>query len=213
MREVRKVLTEGVCWKFLSLLFQRPTDATVEAANTLLEELPPDLKTEAAKCVDLLRVADVRASHHSVLGSACRISPCESTYHGPGEEGLREKGTILGDIAGFYKAFEFDPSKEILEAPDHVAVELAFMSYVKLKEAYALTIGSEGAYRVCRDAGEKFLSEHLLVWIHEFIDCMSEESTHEFYKKAAHLLQLFLEKGTLVETFPSGAKGDHSVAS
>lgn len=96
------------------------------------------MRDEAEALCSMLTDPQIEAVYHRLLGSGGTVSPYESEYYPAGQEGMREKGVVLGDVAAFYKAFAFEHSKELLEVPDHIAVELGFMSYLKLKETYAL---------------------------------------------------------------------------
>jgi TorA maturation chaperone TorD len=193
MNDVRELLEVGATWRFMSLLFRCPNDAPASSIRTLASELPSQWRPKANEIGSASGSPQLEAAYHGLLGSGGPVSPYESDYQGPGKEGLREKGAILGDVAGFYKAFAFDHSKEMLETPDHIAVELAFMSYIKLKEAYACMDGDHEAYRICLDAEEKFLTEHLTDWVPLFLDRLTQYSTHEFYTMSAALLPEFLQ--------------------
>ncbi len=193
MNDAKELLEVGATWRFLSLLFRCPSDAPALSIRTLAWELPPQWRPKAREIGSASGCPRLEAAYHGLLGSAGPVSPYESDYQGPGREGLREKGAILGDVAGFYKAFAFDHSKEMLETPDHIAVELAFMSYLKLKEAYACMDGDHEAYRTCLEAEDKFLNEHLTEWIPLFLDRLAQYSTHEFYSMTAALLLEFVE--------------------
>jgi hypothetical protein len=71
----------------------------------------------------------------------------------------RDPAQILSELSTYYKAFAYDPASE--NPPDHIAVEAGFIGYMKLKEAYARSIGNgEGEGRTLR-ATEKFLQTHL----------------------------------------------------
>ena len=189
-----ELLAIGATWRFLSLLFRCPSDAPISSITELESELPPEWRAKAHEIVSARECPQLEATYHSVLGSGGPVSPYESDYQGEGSEGLRDKGAVLGDVAGFYKAFAFDHQKEMLETHDHISVELAFMSYLKLKEAYASMDGDHEAYRICAEAEEKFLDEHLTEWIPMFLDSLAQRSDHEFYSLASALLLEFLEK-------------------
>ena len=45
--------------------------------------------------------------------------------------------------------------------PDHVAVEVGFVAYLRLKEAYALTTGDQELAAMTRRAAARFVTEHL----------------------------------------------------
>ncbi|MBI5115622.1 molecular chaperone TorD family protein [Candidatus Poribacteria bacterium] len=192
MTRISEVLAAGASWRFLSLLFRCPNSALVAAIKTLQEEIAPELRSEAHALVELLEDSNLEASYHVLLGSGGVISPYESDYQSVGEEGVRERGVILGDVAGFYRAFGFDPSKEMPEAPDHVSLEIAFVSHLKLKEAFALMQLENEPYQVCVAAEKKFLEEHLLTWLPQFLERIHEQDAHPFYKKAADIIKGYL---------------------
>jgi nitrate reductase assembly molybdenum cofactor insertion protein NarJ len=76
------------------------------------------------------------------------------------------------DIAGYYRAFGVEPSREQPERPDHLAVELEFMVWLIEKTWYALDDDYRGDVMdnvtVCREAQRSFLAEHLTWWTPAF---------------------------------------------
>jgi TorA maturation chaperone TorD len=200
MTDVKELLEAGATWRFMSLLFRCPSDAPASSIRTLASELPSEWRPKAREIGSASGCSRLEAAYHGLLGSGGPVSPYESDYQGPGREGLREKGAILGDVAGFYKAFAFDHSQELLETPDHIAVELAFMSYLKIKEAYACMDGDHEAFRICLKAEEDFLNEHLIDWVPLFLDRLVQHSAHDFYSMTAALLPEFLETSLVGKT-------------
>jgi len=74
----------------------------------------------------------------------------------------------LADVAGFYRAFGVTPSRDQPERVDHIALELEFMAWLLTKEQHALARGGDQAEEhaeVCRDAQQKFFTEHLAWWV------------------------------------------------
>ena len=57
----------------------------------------------------------------------------------------------MGDIAGFYKAFGVELSKDIHERLDHLSVEFEFMHFLAYKESYSR----------CHDGAEKLKSSSM----------------------------------------------------
>jgi len=112
----------------------------------------------------------------------------------------------LADIAGFYHAFGLEPSRTNPERADHIALELEFMSWLILKEEHARDSGSDDRThaQICRDAQQRFLSDHLLWWTPAFAfamrqktDRISEESElssppESFYGATTQLLAAFM---------------------
>jgi len=189
MSGMKELLEAGANWKFLSLLFRRPSHEVALAAQGLLEEVEPALRADACAVATLLADSCSEAAYHAVLGSGGHVSPYESDYQ---NDGVRDKGVIIADVAAFYRAFGFETSKEMRDVPDHVAIELAFVSYLKLKQAFALMDENYGAVEICREAEEKFLSEHVLTWLRRFLERVREHAANDFYEKAARMAERFL---------------------
>lgn len=188
---LKPFLTMAANWQFFSLLFQYPDSKVIHRTNSLCQEILPSLQPKANKIASILS-PEQAAVYHVLIGSAGSISPYESDYQIPGQEGIHDKGAILGDVAAFYKAFRFEYATDFQEVPDHVAVELAFLGYIKLKEAYALAIENQEDYQICSDAEKKFLNDHLLPWLPQFLEGILNQSQDTFYQKSASLLQNFI---------------------
>lgn len=75
----------------------------------------------------------------------------------------------LADLAAFYQAFGLELRPEADERPDHLSVELEFMSVLAAQEATALTdpVNRSGLV-ICQNAQCKFLREHLGRWTPAF---------------------------------------------
>ncbi len=93
------------------------------------------------------------------------------------------QGPILADIAGFYRAFGLEIA--VNERPDHLALELEFMSVLTYKEALALENKLFEQAQICRDAQKKFLEAHLGRWGGIVADTLARASRLEFYKTLA----------------------------
>ena len=66
------------------------------------------------------------------------------------------------------------------------------MSYLALKEAYALESGENEHLEVCRDAERKFLQDHLGRWVKIFAEILLRSTANSFYVQVGKLLQLFV---------------------
>lgn len=95
--------------------------------------------------------------------------PYETQYaHG----GVFRKTQELADIAGFYRAFGLEAAAGD-RRPDHLPVELEFVSLLLLKEALALRRGEREKAAISRSARGKFLGDHLGRWLPSFAAAMS----------------------------------------
>jgi TorA maturation chaperone TorD len=101
------------------------------------------------------------------------------------------QGPTLADIAGFYRAFGLELAVD--ERPDHLALELEFMSFLAYKEALALQNNLLEQAEICRDAQKKFLEAHLGCWVKLFAETLLRESQLEFYTTLATELKEFIE--------------------
>ncbi|HET7745866.1 MAG TPA: molecular chaperone TorD family protein, partial [Vicinamibacteria bacterium] len=66
---------------------------------------------------------------------------------------------LLAELRGVYTAFGFSPRTE--EAPDHVSVEVAFLSFLKVKEAAARFDGHEALAREAARTAAAFARAHV----------------------------------------------------
>ena len=151
-QDVKEQLGAAAEWRLLSLLFSRPREGWYREVSSLAEEVGVEGLREAARAAQ----GATEGAYHALLGPGGRASAREAASAGFGD-----LGRILADLAARYDAFGFTPRQE--EADDHLAVECDFVSYLHLKEAYALSGGNPGAAEVTREARALFLSEHAAV--------------------------------------------------
>jgi putative dimethyl sulfoxide reductase chaperone len=103
-----------------------------------------------------------------------------------------DRGSVLGDVCAFYDAFGLKTiSKQ--GTPDSMKMELAFMSYMALKEAYTIENSETENFEIVMDAQKKFLQDHLGRWGFIFSFKLQESTFTEYYKTIAMLLEFFLD--------------------
>lgn len=98
----------------------------------------------------------------------------------------RDKGLIVSDICGFYRAFGLEPDATSGEKADHLVSELEFIALLLIMLAHA---PDDDARRVTRDALRSFLEEHLGEWLRYFTGRLEECSALAMYGDAAALLR------------------------
>lgn len=134
-----------------------------------------------------LEEAYVRCFGHTI---SKECPPYEAEY---GQAHIFQQTQALADIAGFYRAFGLDLAPSLKDRLDHIAVELEFMQFLCLKEAYAqANRHSEDRLAMCREVQRKFLGEHLGGWAVEFGRRLEQKSTGGFYRDMGKLLAEFL---------------------
>jgi len=101
----------------------------------------------------------------------------------------------LADVAGFYRGFGLDIASSQPDRPDHIALELEFMSLLLTKERLALTSDSpfaEEHAEICRNAQRKFFGEHLAWWAPSFASGLWRKAGDGLYAEVARVLAAFL---------------------
>ena len=99
---------------------------------------------------------------------------------------------VIAAIAGMYSTFGVRVADTAGERPDHIAVELDFMSFLAAKEAYASDCNQTANARLCRRAQVHFLNTHLARWGSLFAGNLAEATTAPFYRSTCELLDRFL---------------------
>jgi DMSO reductase family type II enzyme chaperone len=136
-------------------------------------------------------LAHLQSEHRRVFGHI-ESSPCPPYETRYGTHHLFQQTQQLADIAGFYRAFGLTLSREAHERPDHLAIELEFLHFLSFKTAYALQHHGPEQADLCRDAEQKFLSDHLLQWAPSFARRLEETAGGGWYGQLAGLLSAFL---------------------
>ncbi len=128
--------------------------------------------------------------------------PIPGKYVPPYESCFRERisanpsgyGEILGaasmKVKAFYTTNGFEPTTANTP-PDHIGIELLFMSKMCEREAEAIIDKREGDYGNIRKQELKFLSEHLYAWIPHFAQELGKVKNIEFYTNLAELTKMF----------------------
>ncbi|MBI4850246.1 MAG: molecular chaperone TorD family protein [Acidobacteria bacterium] len=180
----KEFLVEATEWRLISLLFECPKDDWKKKVKMLAKEvLDPDLK-DAAKfaCKEA-----TEGLYHSILGPGGPAPAREISYSG----GWTQPGYLMSELDSYYQAFSYQPvTKETL---DHISVETGFISYLRLKEAYALECGAIEQVEITSQSAKTFINEHLTVIAQPLAEIMEnlEVSYLEYAAKA-----LFKRVGT-----------------
>ena len=189
-QEVVTWLELATRYRFFSLYFRLPT----EAVNAELAALSAEVSTELRELAEMRRqltLEECAQEFHRVLGAG-GIPACASSYD---DNALAGRGPMLADISGFYQAFAYRPEPPPAEVPDHLAVELDFLSYLAVKIAFALHEGCQQEAGIARQACERFLTEHLRDWTQRF-HVQLERSSSPIYLQGAMQLCKLLSKRT-----------------
>lgn len=112
------------------------------------------------------------------LGTDFHPSPYESLYNFSPEDKPGIGGKAARKAQAFYEAAGLTLDEEMNLVPDHLSVELLFMSYLIENDR----------------SGEQrdFMEGHLMPWVPAFCDEIRKHASTVFYKEAADLLKEFI---------------------
>jgi TorA maturation chaperone TorD len=120
----------------------------------------------------------------------------------------RVMGDSTMDVIRFYEDAGLAGSKDSRELPDHIAVELEFMSYLMYKEIEALEKSDSVTALEMVSKQEQFLNRFLGQWILPFCEKIKESTDNGFYAALADCASSFVKNsnpGHIRETL--GAEG------
>ncbi len=191
-------------YAFLALALSYPDERHPDSLGERYDPLPDGMAilgdASTGEAVEALRPAMVALSAASLADGHTRCfghamskdcPPYEAEY---GQAHIFQKTHTLADVAGFYRAFGLDLAADSHERVDHVSVELEFMHFLCLKEAYALANGHPAEQlALCREAQREFLCEHVCRWAFGFARRLCARAGDTVYQDVGRLLATFLE--------------------
>ena len=191
------VMAQADVLLLLASLFRQPSEETAERLRFAVEQQDDLLinagsRNRVAWCRHLATVASqlahpglsrVSASHNWLFDGPTYCPINETGYI------RRDKGAILADIAGFYRAFGFEPKPGAGEKADHLVSELEFVAMLLVMMGNALEQDRKEDAETCLEALRKFASDHLGEWLMSFCDQLEETADLAFYHSAGQLLR------------------------
>ena len=176
--DVHRLLTDAQAWHLLGRLLERPREgwhARVWALAEGLEKRHGEIH-EAAALASMATEGRYLAS----FGPSGVVSPREVAHCG-----VRDPGQLLADLETRYAAFAYVPASE--DPIDHVAVEADFVSYLRLKEAFARSAGDVERAAIAAEAADAFIADHLREMGAPIADRL-EEAAEPYLARAARAL-------------------------
>lgn len=150
---VRTLLSEAAEWRMLGLMFEYPTQEWRANVAAVMDALAaPELRAIGEAAVS--QATD--GLHFALFGPAGTVPVREVTYQG----GV-QLGYLMAELTAYYDAFGYSPRVE--EAFDHLAIELGFVSYLKMKQAGAIMAGETERAALTGEAALEFVKSHLAV--------------------------------------------------
>jgi len=190
----------GDCYRFLSACFCQP-EKNVFQEEKLLQNLTKSLHNicpEAALFSASMEESILEYGNEELLVEYSRlfIGPFGVVAPPYGSVYLDGERRVMGDstmkVIGMYRNQGLSGSADVRELPDHVAVELEFMSYLVFEEIKAMEKSDLRAAVEAVEKQERFSGEFLRRWIPPFCERIKENSENGFYTALAQCASTFI---------------------
>ncbi|MER3422611.1 MAG: hypothetical protein C4293_04635 [Nitrospiraceae bacterium] len=160
----------------------------LSAISQYLDQIERWVSSECANW----QLADLQAEHRRVFSNVITLDcpPYETLF---GNDHVFGQAHTMGDIAGFYKAFGVELSRDIHERMDHLSVELEFMHFLAYKESYARCHDGAEKTQIVVDAQKKFLKEHIGRWVPLFSRMLAKKADTGFFRYMADFTSDWIE--------------------
>ncbi len=148
-------------------------------------------KLVSAECVNW-QIGDLQTEHRRVFTNVITLDcpPYETLF---GNDHVFAQSHVMGDIAGFYKAFGVELSKDVHERLDHLSVELEFMHFLTYKESYSRCHDGMDKTDIVVDAQKKFIRNHIGRWVPLFCRMLSKKSDTGLFKLIADSMSEWMD--------------------
>jgi nitrate reductase assembly molybdenum cofactor insertion protein NarJ len=151
LRSVTELLAEAAQWRLLGLLFACPHGNWHEQVAALADEVSDDKLRIAARAA--LGEA-TQGAYYTAFGPGGPGAPREVTYR---QSALT--GDYLAELLAYYNAFAYRMPRD--EPPDHIATEIDFVAYLRLKQGFSVARNDETQIAVTAEAAQRFIQDHL----------------------------------------------------
>jgi len=189
-----EALTRGNCFKLLAACFYEPEKDLFVEENLCqnLQDLLDGWASGAAKAASDMRraLSDTEQKQLSISHAELFIGPFELIAPPYGSVYLEKNRQIMGDTTiGVLKSYqEAGLSVDEKEPPDHIAIELEFMSFLSLRQAEAR---AEGRDTEAEDylGRQKDFYHNYLPWVPSFCEAIRKGTKSHFYQSLADCLE------------------------
>ncbi len=188
------------CYRFLSACFCEPQKNLFREEN-LLDHLTMNLRETCLEAAPFSIAMEENIHKYSdedlvVEYAKLFMGPFEIKAPPYGSLYLDGERRVMGDstmeVIRFYEDAGLSGSKDCKDIPDHIAVELEFMSYLIFKETEALDKSDFATALEMVKKQEGFLEGYLRRWIVPFCEKIKESTDNGFYAALADCASLFV---------------------
>lgn len=166
-------------------------DRAVQKIALMKKQFDQIEKLVSAECVNW-QIGDLQTEHRRVFTNVITLDcpPYETLF---GNDHVFAQSHVMGDIAGFYKAFGVELSKDVHERLDHLSVELEFMHFLTYKESYSRCHDGIDKTEIVVDAQKKFVKNHIGRWVPLFCRMLAKKSDTGLFKLIADCMSEWMD--------------------
>lgn len=202
--DIKKNLTDEMirsdCYRLLAACFYYPKKEVFIQEN-LFKNLTESFKKICPFAVKFSEDMEKAISHYSdedllvdysklFVGPSALIAPPYGSVY---LDGARQ---VMGDstmkVIGMYREAGLSISDDFKELPDHIAVELEFMSYLIFKEIEAFKMSDLDTALKFSEKQNLFLNKYLGKWVFLFCNKIKEGTDNKFYIALADCVSAFI---------------------
>jgi nitrate reductase assembly molybdenum cofactor insertion protein NarJ len=173
-----ELLQRAAQWRLIALLLSRPSGDWADQVAALKQEVPDDdLRSAADAATDMATTG----LYDTIFGPGGPAAPREVSHRACLD------GNFLAELTALYRAFAYQGPAG--EPPDHVAAQVDFVSYLFLKQAYAMARGDFGQAEIAANAARRVIEEHLSLIAAPLADSLGASGIDYLAAAAAALLK------------------------
>ena len=191
-RDPSRLALREDAYRLLAACFYPPSpELFEERCLPALADLLEDLAPEAARHARDAAHAGEQASLESLAVEHARlfIGPFRLVAPPYGSLYLDDAKTVMGESTGkvsaFYGSCGLHLADDFHEMPDHIAVELEFLSFLAHKQRESVAAGDRGEANRFAGLQIAFLDRFLLPWLSPFTRSVLEGTESPFYRAIA----------------------------
>ena len=186
-------------YRLLAACYYSPTPALFdekccESLAALLSVAVPEAAAQAAEAASMSTGQSIEAlavEHARLfLGPFQLVAPPYGSYY------LDEGKTVMGDstagVEAFYRDCGLHLADDFHELPDHITVELEFMSYLAFVQRQAEAAANDDESKRLIGVQREFLAGFLLPWLEPFTAAVIGDAEAPFYQAVARCTVAFV---------------------
>ncbi len=200
--------------KLMAVCFYEPETALLEEEKvfqnllTLFEGLCPEACASASDMHQALRSSsqeELQVAHAELFIGPFELkaSPYGSTYL---EKTRRVMGDSTMEVLKHYRKAGLQV--DIKQPPDHIAIELEFLSYLCARGAEALHNGDLEKATEFQTEQKYFLATYVMPWMPDFVKNIRSGTENKFYLCLADCFEKFLQQLAFFEKSPDNCERD-----